>query len=142
MNNTKKYKIIRLGMYIASVIMMLVMIPAVADISYDVFRQVNKGKGYTLEQMYESFSGQDYTKLIKQVQVNIAAGKQITDEDRDFYAFAACYESAVNYHMYVKNGDSLGAARELSVFNENSNAIGRRIFKDTLESVKKTYGIE
>ena len=111
MNNTKKYKIIRLGMYIASVIMMLVMIPAVADISYDVFRQVNKGKGYTLEQMYESFSGQDYTKLIKQVQVNIATGKQITDEDRDFYAFAACYESAVNYHMYVKNGDSSGAAR-------------------------------
>ena len=45
MNNTKKYKIIRLGMYIASVIIMLVMIPAVADISYDVFRQVNKGKG-------------------------------------------------------------------------------------------------
>lgn len=141
MKKSKKINKMSICMYIASAILLLATISPVSTISYDVISRMNKGKGYTFQQMYTSFTLRDYVQLDKQVQCNIAAGREITYKDRDFYSFAACYESAVNYHMYIENKDMENANKELAVFNENYNAVSRRFVKDALDAVKTTYGI-
>ncbi len=141
MKRAKKSNKISIIIYIISAVMLLFTIPATAGISREVFRNLNKNKGYSVEQLYWQFSEKNYGALNDQIQFNIAVGKKITDEDKDFYAFAACYESAVNCYMYVKNNDSIKAQEELAKFNENAGKISRKMIKNSLEEVKKTYGI-
>lgn len=70
-----------------------------------------------------------------------AVGRTVTEDDRDYYAFSACYNSAVDYHMYRTAGKTDKASDTLEIFYQNESELNHLIFKDALTAVKEVYEI-
>ena len=99
-NKKNRVNIIGKLLYLVVAVLVLMIIPSAAENAYDYFREKQSRKGYTSEKLYEDFCDGDYGRLSEKVAYNRAVGRTVTEDDRDYYAFSACYNSAVDYHMY------------------------------------------
>lgn len=78
-------------LYLVVAVLVLMIIPSAAENAYDYFREKQSRKGYTSEKLYEDFCDGDYGRLSEKVAYNRAVGRTVTEDDRDYYAFSACY---------------------------------------------------
>ena len=117
-------------MYLVVAVLVLMIIPSAAENAYDYFREKQSRKGYTSEKLYEDFCDGDYGRLSEKVAYNRAVGRTVTEDDRDYYAFSACYNSAVDYHMYRTAGENNKASDTLEIFYQNESELNHLIFKD------------
>jgi hypothetical protein len=140
-------------LYLVVAVLVLMIIPSAAENAYDYFREKQSRKGYTSEKLrpipltahekklYEDFCDGDYGRLSEKVAYNRAVGRTVTEDDRDYYAFSACYNSAVDYHMYRTAGKTDKASDTLEIFYQNESELNHLIFKDALTAVKEVYEI-
>ena len=106
MRKKKKFNISLLA-YVLCVIMIIIIIPCVSDISGDVFRSKGRMSGYEEDSLYNDFIENNYEGLLEKTEYNTGIGKDIDKDTQDYYTFAIAYKKAVDYRVYVNNGDCL-----------------------------------
>ena len=132
-NKKNRVNIIGKLLYLVVAVLVLMIIPSAAENAYDYFREKQSRKGYTSEKLYEDFCDGDYGRLSEKVAYNRAVGRTVTEDDRDYYAFSACYNSAA--------GKTDKASDTLEIFYQNESELNHLIFKDALTAVKEVYEI-
>jgi hypothetical protein len=128
-------------MYIASAILAVISIALAGSITYDSMYYSEKVKGYTMEYLDSDFSSGNYGSLCRKVAYNRACGRDISDSEEDYYAFADFYESIISYNVYLKNGNLTKADEELALSNEYLSQIQHKIFKEKAEKLKESIAV-
>ena len=128
----KKMKFnISLLAYVLCAIMIIIIIPCVSDISGDVFRSKGRMSGYN------DFIENNYEGLLEKTEYNTGIGKDIDKDTQDYYTFAIAYKKAVDYRVYVNNGENEKAEQVVKdIDNAQFNNV---LFKEALENVKNIY---
>ena len=128
MRKKKKFNISLLA-YVLCAIMIIIIIPCVSDISGDVFRSKGRMSGYEEDSLYNDF--------IEKTEYNTGIGKDIDKDTQDYYTFAIAYKKAVDYRVYVNNGENEKAEQVVKdIDNAQFNNV---LFKEALENVKNIY---
>lgn len=136
MRKKKKFNISLLA-YVLCVIMIIIIIPCVSDISGDVFRSKGRMSGYEEDSLYNDFIGNNYEGLLEKTEYNTGIGKDIDKDTQDYYTFAIAYKKAVDYRVYVNNGENEKAEQVVKdIDNAQFNNV---LFKEALENVKNIY---
>ena len=136
MRKKKKFNISLLA-YVLCVIMIIIIIPCIADISGDVFRSKGRMSGYEEDSLYNDFIENNYEGLLEKTEYNIGIGKDIDKDTQDYYTFAIAYKKAVDYRVYVNNGENEKAEQVVKdIDNAQFNNV---LFKEALENVKNIY---
>lgn len=136
MRKKKKFNISLLA-YVLCVIMMIIIIPCVSDISGDVFRSKGRMSGYEEDSLYNDFIENNYEGLLEKTEYNTGIGKDIDKDTQDYYTFAIAYKKAVDYRVYVNNGENEKAEQVVKdIDNAQFNNV---LFKEALENVKNIY---
>ena len=134
----KKMKFnISLLAYVLCAIMIIIIIPRVSDISGDVFRSKGRMSGYEEDSLYNDFIENNYEGLLEKTEYNTGIGKDIDKDTQDYYTFAIAYKKAVDYRVYVNNGENEKAEQVVKdIDNAQFNNV---LFKEALENVKNIY---
>lgn len=134
----KKMKFnISLLAYVLCAIMIIIIIPYVSDISGDVFRSKGRMSGYEEDSLYNDFIENNYEGLLEKTEYNTGIGKDIDKDTQDYYTFAIAYKKAVDYRVYVNNGENEKAEQVVKdIDNAQFNNV---LFKEALENVKNIY---
>lgn len=136
MRKKKKFNISLLA-YVLCVIMTIIIIPCIADISGDVFRGKGRMSGYEEDSLYNDFIENNYEGLLEKTEYNTGIGKDIDKDTQDYYTFAIAYKKAVDYRVYVNNGENEKAEQVVKdIDNAQFNNV---LFKEALENVKNIY---
>ena len=136
MTKKKKFKKSLLA-YVLSAIMIIIIIPCVSDISGDVFRSKGRMSGYEEDSLYNDFIENNYEGLLEKTEYNTGIGKDIDKDTQDYYTFAIAYKKAVDYRVYVNNGENEKAEQVVKdIDNAQFNNV---LFKEALENVKNIY---
>ena len=136
MRKKKKFNISLLA-YVLCVIMMIIIIPCIADISGDVFRGKGRMSGYEEDILYNDFIENNYEGLLEKTEYNTGIGKHINKDTQDYYTFASAYKKAFNYKVYMNNGEKDKA--EQVIEDIDSTQFNNVLFKEALEDVKRIY---
>lgn len=136
MRKKKKFNISLLA-YVLCAIMIIIIIPCIADISGDVFRGKGRMSGYEEDSLYNDFIENNYEGLLEKTEYNTGIGKDIDKDTQDYYTFAIAYKKAVDYRVYVNNGENEKA--EQAIKDIDSTQFNNVLFKEALENVKKIY---
>lgn len=136
MRKKKKFNISLLA-YVLCVIMMIIIIPCIADISGDVFRGKGRMSGYEEDSLYNDFIENNYEGLLEKTEYNTGIGKDIDKDTQDYYTFANAYKKAFNYNVYMNNGEKDKA--EQVIKDIDSTQFNNVLFKEALENVKRIY---
>ena len=83
MRKKKKFNISLLA-YVLCVIMMIIIIPCIADISSDVFRGKGRMSGYEEDSLYNDFIENNYEGLLEKTEYNTGIGKDIDKDTQDY----------------------------------------------------------
>ena len=105
MRKKKKFNISLLA-YVLCAIIIIIIIPCIADISGDVFRSKGRMSGYEEDSLYNDFIENNYEGLLEKTEYNTGIGKDIDKDTQDYYTFAIAYKKAVDYRVYVNNGEN------------------------------------
>lgn len=134
----KKMKFnISLLAYVLCAIMIISIIPCIADISGDIFRGKGRMSGYEEDSLYNDFIENNYEGLLEKTEYNTGIGKDIDKDTQDYYTFAIAYKKAVDYRVYVNNGENEKAEQVVKdIDNAQFNNV---LFKEALENVKNIY---
>ena len=136
MSKTKKFNISLLD-YVLCAIMFIIKIPCGSDISGDVFRSKGRMSGYEEDSLYNDFIENNYEGLLEKTEYNTGIGKDIDKDTQDYYTFAIAYKKAVDYRVYVNNGENEKAEQVVKdIDNAQFNNV---LFKEALENVKNIY---
>lgn len=136
MRKKKKFNISLLA-YVLCVIMIIIIILCVSDISGDVFRSKGRMSGYEEDSLYNDFIENNYEGLLEKTEYNTGIGKDIDKDTQDYYTFAIAYKKAVDYRVYVNNGENEKAEQVVKdIDNAQFNNV---LFKEALENVKNIY---
>lgn len=136
MRKKKKFNISLLA-YVLCVIMIIIIIPCVSDISGDVFRSKGRMSGYEEDSLYNDFIENNYEGLLEKTEYNTGISKDIDKDTQDYYTFAIAYKKAVDYRVYVNNGENEKAEQVVKdIDNAQFNNV---LFKEALENVKNIY---
>ena len=136
MRKKKKFNISLLA-YVLCAIMIISIIPCIADISGDVFRGKGRLSGYEEDSLYNDFIENNYEGLLEKTEYNTGIGKDIDKDTQDYYTFAIAYKKAVDYRVYVNNGENEKAEQVVKdIDNAQFNNV---LFKEALENVKNIY---
>lgn len=136
MRKKKKFNISLLA-YVLCAIMNIIIIPCVSDISGDVFRSKGRMSGYEEDSLYNDFIENNYEGLLEKTEYNTGIGKDIDKDTQDYYTFAIAYKKAVDYRVYVNNGENEKAEQVVKdIDNAQFNNV---LFKEALENVKNIY---
>ncbi|MFR1652010.1 MAG: hypothetical protein ACLSV0_06420 [Lachnospira eligens] len=136
MRKKKKFNISLLA-YVLCAIMIIIIIPSVSDISGDVFRSKGRMSGYEEDSLYNDFIENNYEGLLEKTEYNTGIGKDIDKDTQDYYTFAIAYKKAVDYRVYVNNGENEKAEQVVKdIDNAQFNNV---LFKEALENVKNIY---
>lgn len=136
MRKKKKFNISLLA-YVLCEIMIIIIIPCVSDISGDVFRSKGRMSGYEEDSLYNDFIENNYEGLLEKTEYNTGIGKDIDKDTQDYYTFAIAYKKAVDYRVYVNNGENEKAEQVVKdIDNAQFNNV---LFKEALENVKNIY---
>ena len=76
MRKKKKFNISLLA-YVLCAIMMIIIIPCIADISGDVFRGKGRMSGYEEDSLYNDFIENNYEGLLEKTEYNTGIGKDV-----------------------------------------------------------------
>lgn len=136
MRKKKKFNISLLA-YVLCVIMMIIIIPCIADISCDVFRGKGRMSGYEEDSLYNDFIENNYEGLLEKTEYNTGIGKDIDKDTQDYYTFANAYKKVFNYNVYMNNGEKDKA--EQMIKDIDSTQFNNVLFKEALENVKRIY---
>ena len=136
MRKKKKFNISLLA-YVLCVIMIIIIIPCIADISGDVFRGKGRMSGYEEDSLYNDFIENNYEGLLEKTEYNTGIGKDIDKDTQDYYTFAIAYKKAFNYKVYMNNGEKDKA--EQVIKDIDSTQFNNVLFKEALENVKRIY---
>lgn len=136
MRKKKKFNISLLA-YVLCAIMIIIIIPCIADISGDVFRGKGRMSGYEEDSLYNDFIENNYEGLLEKTEYNTGIGKDIDKDTQDYYTFAIAYKKAVDYRVYVNNGENEKA--EQAIRDIDSTQFNNVLFKEALENVKRIY---
>ena len=136
MRKKKKFNISLLA-YVLCVIMMIIIIPCIADISGDVFRGKGRMSGYEEDSLYNDFIENNYEGLLEKTEYNTGIGKDIDKDTQDYYTFANAYKKDFNYKVYMNNGEKDKA--EQVIKDIDSTQFNNVLFKEALENVKRIY---
>jgi len=136
MRKKKKFNISLLA-YVLCAIMIIIIIPCIADISGDVFRGKGRMSGYEEDSLYNDFIENNYEGLLEKTEYNTGIGKDIDKDTQDYYTFSIAYKKAVDYRVYVNNGENEKAEQVVKdIDNAQFNNV---LFKEALENVKNIY---
>ncbi len=136
MRKKKKFNISLLA-YVLCAIMIIIIITCVSDISGDVFRSKGRMSGYEEDSLYNDFIENNYEGLLEKTEYNTGIGKDIDKDTQDYYTFAIAYKKAVDYRVYVNNGENEKAEQVVKdIDNAQFNNV---LFKEALENVKNIY---
>lgn len=136
MRKKKKFNISLLA-YVLCAIMIISIIPCIADISGDIFRGKGRMSGYEEDSLYNHFIENNYEGLLEKTEYNTGIGKDIDKDTQDYYTFAIAYKKAVDYRVYVNNGENEKAEQVVKdIDNAQFNNV---LFKEALENVKNIY---
>ena len=136
MRKKKKFNISLLA-YVLCAIMIIIIIPCIADISGDVFRGKGRMSGYEEDSLYNDFIENNYEGLLEKTEYNTGIDKDIDKDTQDYYTFAIAYKKAVEYRVYVNNGENEKAEQVVKdIDNAQFNNV---LFKEALENVKNIY---
>lgn len=136
MRKKKKFNISLLA-YVLCAIMIIIIIQCVSDISGDVFRSKGRMSGYEEDSLYNDFIENNYEGLLEKTEYNTGIGKDIDKDTQDYYTFAIAYKKAVDYRVYVNNGENEKAEQVVKdIDNAQFNNV---LFKEALENVKNIY---
>ena len=136
MRKKKKFNISLLA-YVLCAIMIIIIIPCIADISGDVFRGKGRMSGYEEDSLYNDIIENNYEGLLEKTEYNTGIGKDIDKDTQDYYTFAIAYKKAVDYRVYVNNGENEKAEQVVKdIDNAQFNNV---LFKEALENVKNIY---
>ncbi len=136
MRKKKKFNISLLA-YVLCAIMIIIIIPCIADISGDVFRGKGRMSGYEEDSLYNDFIENNYEGLLEKTEYNTGIGKDIDKDTQDYYTFAIAYKKAFDYKVYVNNGEKDKA--EQVIKDIDSTQFNNVLFKEALENVKNIY---
>ncbi len=136
MRKKKKFNI-SVFAYVLCAIMIIIIIPCVSDISGDVFRGKARMSGYEEDSLYNDFIENNYEGLLEKTEYNTGLGKNIDEDTRDYYTFASAYKKAVDYRVYVNNGEE--AKAEQVIKDIDNTQFNNVLFKEALENVKSMY---
>ena len=136
MRKKKKFNISLLA-YVLCAIMIIIIIPCIADISGDVFRGKGRMSGYEEDSLYNDFIENNYEGLLEKTEYNAGIGKVIDKDTQDYYTFANAYKKAFYYKVYVNNGEKDKA--EQVIEDIDSTQFNNVLFKEALENVKRIY---
>ena len=136
MRKKKKFNISLLA-YVLCAIMIIIIIPCIADISGDVFRGKGRMSGYEEDSLYNDFIENNYEGLLEKTEYNTGIGKDIDKDTQDYYTFANAYKKAFNYNVYMNNGEKHKA--EQMIKDIDSTQFNNVLFKEALENVKRIY---
>lgn len=136
MRKKKKFNISLLA-YVLCAIMIISIIPCIADISGDIFRGKGRMSGYEEDSLYNDFIENNYEGLLEKTEYNTGIGKDIDKDTQDYYTFAIAYKKAVDYRVYVNNGENEKA--EQVIEDIDSTQFNNVLFKEALENVKRIY---
>lgn len=136
MRKKKKFNISLLA-YVLCAIMIIIIIPCIADISGDVFRGKGRMLGYEEDSLYNDFIENNYEGLLEKTEYNTGIGKDIDKDTQDYYTFANAYKKAFNYNVYMNNGEKDKA--EQMIKDIDSTQFNNVLFKEALENVKRIY---
>ena len=79
----------------------------------------------------------NYEGLLEKTEYNTGIGKDIDKDTQDYYTFAIAYKKAVDYRVYVNNGENEKAEQVVKdIDNAQFNNV---LFKEALENVKNIY---
>lgn len=135
---TLKQKISRV-IYIVSALLILSVISTSRNFFHSFYRELQDNKGYAVEELAEDFLEMDYPGLSKKIAKNIALNEPVTEETKPYYAFSACYESAVDFYMYSQNGETNKAEAAKAEFEENEAKMDKKLFLDKIERIREVY---
>lgn len=136
MRKKKKFNISLLA-YVLCAIMIISIIPCIADISGDIFRGKGRMSGYEEDSLYNDFIENNYEGLLEKTEYNTGIGKDIDKDTQDYYTFANAYKKAFNYNVYMNNGEKDKA--EQMIKDIDSTQFNNVLFKEALENVKNIY---
>lgn len=136
-----KFIVISRAMYIAAAIAILTIIPAASSLFYYYYSEMGRQNGYTVEDLYFDFIHKQYGELYQKTEYNVGVGRKVTSDDAEYYAFAKCYDSAIDYHMYAQTGQKALANEALEKFQENEGKLNNRMFRDALDGVRNSYQV-
>lgn len=136
MRKKKKFNISLLA-YVLCAIMIIIIIPCIADISGDVFRGKGRMSGYEEDSLYNDFIENNYEGLLEKTEYNTGIGKDIDKDTQDYYTFANAYKKVFDYKVYVNNGEKDKA--EQVIEDIDSTQFNNVLFKEALENVKRIY---
>ena len=136
MRKKKKFNISLLA-YVLCAIMIIIIIPCIADISGDVFRGKGRMSGYEEDSLYNDFIENNYEGLLEKTEYNTGIGKDIDKDTLDYYTFANAYKKVFDYKVYVNNGEKDKA--EQVIEDIDSTQFNNVLFKEALENVKRIY---
>lgn len=136
MRKKKKFNISLLA-YVLCAIMIISIIPCIADISGDIFRGKGRMSGYEEDSLYNDFIENNYEGLLEKTEYNTGIGKDIDKDTQDYYTFANAYKKVFNYNVYMNNGEKDKA--EQMIKDIDSTQFNNVLFKEALENVKNIY---
>ena len=136
MRKKKKFNISLLA-YVLCAIMIIIIIPCIADILGDVFRSKGRMSGYEEDSLYNDFIENNYEGLLEKTEYNTGIGKDIDKDTQDYYTFANAYKKVFDYKVYVNNGEKDKA--EQVIEDIDSTQFNNVLFKEALENVKRIY---
>lgn len=136
MRKKKKFNISLLA-YVLCAIMIISIIPCIADISGDIFRGKGRMSGYEEDSLYNDFIENNYEGLLEKTEYNTGIGKDIDKDTQDYYTFANAYKKVFNYNVYMNNGEKDKA--EQMIKDIDSTQFNNVLFKEALENVKRIY---
>ena len=123
--------------YVICAIMIVIIIPCAADIFEDMYRINGRMSGYEEDSLYQDFIDGSYDRLLEKTEYNTGIGKDIDKDTQDYYTFAIAYKKAVDYRVYVNNGENEKAEQVVKdIDNAQFNNV---LFKEALENVKNIY---
>lgn len=132
-----KNNVISFIMYAVSVIFAIISIFAAYSISYDYSSKTGRLKGYTMTNLDSDFQSGNYASLENKIAYNKAVGRQITDNDRDYYTFTDYYNSVVEANVCLANGDSAGADAANARCDEYYNSLVHKIFRERADILRE-----
>ena len=136
MRKKKKFNISLLA-YVLCAIMIIIIIPCIADISGDIFKGKGRMSGYEEDSLYNDFIENNYEGLLEKTEYNTGIGKDVDKDTQDYYTFAIAYKKAVDYRVYVNNGENEKAEQVVKdIDNAQFNNV---LFKEALKNVKNIY---
>ena len=93
--------------------------------------------GYEEDSLYNDFIENNYEGLLEKTEYNTGIGKDIDKDTQDYYTFVIAYKKAVDYRVYVNNGENEKAEQVVKdIDNAQFNNV---LFKEALENVKNIY---